>query len=377
MIEIKKVTSAPQRRQFFQFSSKLYRDDPYWVSWPISALVEMLDKSKCGFYAHGVAEAWLAYRNGKIVGRIVGSIDKTYNQTYAEQTAFFGFYECINDPDVAKALFGVVEHWAKSHGMKRLQGPCALNPNYGAGMLIEGFDDAPYVGMPYNLPYYQQQLKTLGFRKVKDFYASSVRGVPVLPRSLDRLVQSDASNRVTYRELDLGNLREESDFVCDLYNDAFEGHWGHVPIARSEFYQMALDWSEFLEPRFFVFAFFEGDPIGFCMVVPDAFQFLRTLRNPVGLLLHLGRRILSLGYQTSITRCRFDTLCVRKKYHRSGLGAFLYWQFLQRYLESEFTEVEFSPTLEDNRMIQSLMVKIGAQRSKVYRVFGRSMGRDN
>jgi GNAT superfamily N-acetyltransferase len=376
MIEIRKVTSNQERRQFFQFSCKLYKDHPYWVSWPISALVKMLEPMKCGFYTHGVAEAWLAYGNGKIVGRIVGSIDRAYNQAYAEQTAFFRFYECINDPDVAKALFGMVEDWAKSHDMKRLQGPYALNLNFDAGMLIEGFDDAPYVGMPYNLPYYKHQLESLGFRKVKDFYAFRVRGVPVLPRSLERLVKSHISKRVTYRQLNLRNLREESDLVCDLYNDAFEGYWGHVRIDRSEFYQMALDWVEFLDPRLFVFAFFEGDPMGFCMVVPDAFQVLRAIGNPVGLLLYLGQRILTLGHQTSITRCRFDTVCLRKKYQRSGLGSFLYWQFLQGYLDSGFTEVEFSPTLEDNSMIQSLIVKSGAQRSKVYRIFGRSLERD-
>jgi hypothetical protein len=272
MIEIRKVTINQKRRQFFQFSCKLYKDDPYWVSWPISALVEILEPAKCGFYTHSVAEAWLAYRNGKIVGRIVGSIDRTYNQAYAEPTAFFGFYECINDPDVAKTLFGMVEDWATSHDMKRLQDPYALNLNFDAGMLIEGFDDAPYVGMPYNLPYYKHQLESLGVSKVKDFHAFRVRGVPVLPRSFERLVQSDISKRLTYRELNLRNFREESDLVCDLYNDAFEGYWGQVRIDRSEFYQMALDWVEFLDPRLFVFAFFDGDPMGFGMVVPDAFQ---------------------------------------------------------------------------------------------------------
>jgi GNAT superfamily N-acetyltransferase len=139
---------------------------------------------------------------------------------------------------------------------------------------------------------------------------------------------------------------------------------------------MALDWVEFLDRRLFVFAFFDGDPIGFSMVVPDAFQVLRAIRNPFGLLLYLGQRILTLGHQTSINRCRFDTLCLRKKYQGSGLGMFLYWQFIQRYLDSGFTEVEFSPTLEDNSMIQPLMVRMGAQRSKVYRIFGRALERD-
>lgn len=368
MIEVKPVVSAWDRQRFFRFSRQLYRDNPYWVSWPVANLTKLLNPTRCQFYHHGVAAAWLAYCQGQIVGRIAGSIDMAHNDTYAAQTAFFGFYECIDDENVARTLVDTMATWAKRQGMTRVEGPYELTSAYGAGLLIEGFDDAPYVGMPYHMPYYQQQLEFLGFEKVKDLYAFKLTGFPLLPDAMVKYARRcEKSDKITCRELNPRNLRAESNLVCELYNDAFADRWGHVPIEKSEFYQMALDWIELIDPKLFLFVMVHGEPAGFGMMVPDAFQ---SQRNKSQFNFFRCQRLIGHG-QSSITRCRFDTFAIRKKYRHLALGGLFFWKFFNLYLDGGFSSAEFSPIVEDNRTSQSMVTYAGAQRSKVYRIFGR------
>jgi GNAT superfamily N-acetyltransferase len=371
-LEIIQVNNSRQKQQFFEYNYQHYKDHPYWVSWPVGDLVKMFDPQECAFYQHGILEAWLAYQNGKIVGRIAGSIDRTYNQTYGTQTAFFGFYECIDDLDVSKRLFEQVENWAKSHGMTQLLGPFSLSPIYGAGMLIAGFDDVPYVAMPYNLSYYPNQLESLGFKKAKDYKAFRIKGKLTIPEFVTKNAQNWRSKRINYRQLNPDKLAQESDLVCDLYNDGFAGQWGYTCIDRSEFYQLALDWIKVIDPRLFLFVLIEDNPVGFGMLIPDVFQTLHQTKTLSGLLRYLGRRIFTLGRENGITRYRLDSLCIRKQYQSLGLGVLLWWEMMQQYLSLNYTEIEFSPILEDNIMPQTLLLKLGAERSKVYRVFEKS-----
>ncbi|ACC81800.1 GNAT family N-acetyltransferase [Nostoc punctiforme] len=371
-IEIRQVNNLRKKRQFFQYNYQLYKDDPYWVSWPVANLVKMFDPEECGFYEHGILEAWLAYQNGKIVGRIAGSIDGTYNQTYGVQTAFFGFYECIDDQDVSKILFEQVENWAQSYGMTQLLGPFSLSPIYGAGMLIAGFDDSPYVAMPYNRSYYPNQLESSGFKKAKDYNAFRIKGELTIPEFLTKNAQRWRNKRITYRQLNPDQLAQESDLVCDLYNDGFAGQWGYTYIERSEFYQLVLDWIQVIDPRLFLFVLIGDNPVGFGMLVPDVFQILHQTKTLPGLLRYLGRRIFTFGRENEITRYRLDSLCIRKQYQSLGLGVLLWCEIMQQYLNSNYTEIEFSPILEDNTMAQTLLLKLGAERSKVYRVFEKS-----
>lgn len=370
-IEVRKVSTFRDQRQFFQFSNQLYKNNPYWVAWPASELAAMLDPTQCGFYQRGIAEAWVAYRHRQMVGRIAGSIDATYNKTCSKKTAFFGFYECIDDLKVAEELFRQVEEWAKFHRMEVIQGPFSLSSIYGAGMLVEGFDDRPYVNMPYNLPYYQRQLEALGFKKIKDYSAFRIQESKTLLEKVSKLT-CRWNQRITYRDLNPHRLEEESNLVCRLYNEAFAGQWGHVPIEQSEFYQLALDWIKVLDPHFFVFMLLHNNPIGFCLLAPDAFQVLHTIKTPLGLLQHLGQRLFA-SPQAGITRCRVDTLCVQKKYRSTGLSILLGQEVFQRYLKSNFTEMEISPVLEDNRGVQQLLTKLGAEQSKLYRVFEKPL----
>ncbi|MDZ8184138.1 MAG: GNAT family N-acetyltransferase [Nostoc sp. ChiSLP02] len=371
-IEIIEVNNSRKKRLFFEYNYQLYKNDPYWVSWPATDLVKMFEPEQCPFYQHGIVEAWLAYQNGKIVGRIAGSIDRTYNQTYDTQTAFFGFYECIDDLDVSKKLFEQVENWAKFHGMTQLLGPFSLSPIYGAGMLVAGFDDIPYVAMPYNQSYYPNQLESLGFKKAKDYRAFRIQGELTIPEFLTKNAQRWRNKRITYRQLNLYKLAQESNLLCDLYNDAFAGEWGYICIEPLEFYQLVLDWVKVIDPRLFLFVLVDGNPVGFGMLIPDVFQTMHESKTLVGLLRYLGRRIFTLGRENGITRYRLDNLCIRKKYQSLGLGVLLWWQIMQQYLASNYSEIEFSPILEDNIMAQTLLLKLEAKRSKVYRVFEKS-----
>ncbi|MDA8744691.1 N-acetyltransferase, partial [Rubripirellula amarantea] len=165
------VSTFRQRRAFLQLERTLYRDDPNWVP-PI------WDERKrlCGFkhhpfYIDNKCQAFLATRGSEVVGRIVAIINRDHNERYNEQRGFFGFFESINDRDVAECLFETAGQWLRDQGMTDVRGPVNPSLNYECGLLIKGFDSPPTFLIPHNLEYYGDLIEACGFEKCQDLFS--------------------------------------------------------------------------------------------------------------------------------------------------------------------------------------------------------------
>src|SRR5579885_1691177 len=211
MIQIKPVESKQDWNTFIELPWSIYAGDENWVPPLRIAVKDMLDVTKNPFFKHAYMHPVLAMQDGNCVGRIVGVIDDNHNKYHNEQTAFFGFYEAINDQKVANALLDEVARWAKSKGMKTLRGPMNPSTNHECGLLVEGFNDKPQVMMTYNPPYYAKQFEAWGLAKAKDLYAYDIDSRKV--KFSDRLVaQSEKlkqSGAVSFRTVDLKNFEKE------------------------------------------------------------------------------------------------------------------------------------------------------------------------
>jgi hypothetical protein len=175
-IQLREVNTPSELKQFVSFQYSLYRENTYWVP-PLRA-DEMLSLRKDKNPAFDFCEAkyWLAYKNGKIVGRIAGIINKKYNLKWNEKAARFGWFDFVDDPEVSSALLHAVEQWATINGLNHVHGPLGFTDMDGEGTLIEGFDEVGTLGAIYNYPYYPEHIERAGYLKDTDWVEFEVRG---------------------------------------------------------------------------------------------------------------------------------------------------------------------------------------------------------
>ena len=149
----------------------LYRDDENWIPPLRRNLEELVGFRKHPFHDVADVRTWLAWRDGQAVGRIAGIINHMHNEKYAEKRGFFGFFESVDDQEVANGLFDTVRAWLGEQGIADLRGPVNPSLNYEIGLLIDGFDSPPTFMMTYNPPYYARLIENYGFGKTQDLYA--------------------------------------------------------------------------------------------------------------------------------------------------------------------------------------------------------------
>ncbi|MBM3146077.1 MAG: hypothetical protein FJ010_14125 [Chloroflexi bacterium] len=185
-----------EARRFIRFPNWLYRDNPYWVPPMESEMKTALDSKAHPFYEHSEAVFLLAKKDNKICGRIAILDNHRSRERLHNNTGFFAFFEVVNDIEVARGLFEAGFEWARQRGIDTLSGPKGLTPGDGSGMLVEGFDFYPALGIPYNLPYYPNLLEELGFEKEADSLSGYIRaGEYELPERVFELTERVKARR--------------------------------------------------------------------------------------------------------------------------------------------------------------------------------------
>lgn len=367
--DIVAVTSASLLRKFIKLPWKIYRGDPFWVPPLIVDMKKMLDRTKHPFFQHSSAELFLAMRQGKVVGRIAAILNNNHNRYHNEKTAFFGFFESIDNQEIASALLDRAAQWARDRGMRQLLGPMNYSTNETVGILIEGFDSHPCVMMPHNPPYYPALIENAGFGKAMDLYAwwmMAEKGLnPKILRVGGMVVKDE---EICVRSIDMNNFWGDVEILKRIYNDAWSSNWGFVPMTAAEFRHMAKELKTIVDPRVVLIAEKRGEPVAFSIVLPDFNQALAKINGrllPFGLLklMYYGRRI---------RRVRVLALGIAKKMQNwSGIGSALYYETFHRAIAAGYTSGEFSWTLENNDLINRSMRLFGAEIYKRYRIYQR------
>jgi len=210
-IEISEVSSRRERDAFIKFPWKIYVNDPAWVPPLIIERKEFLNRKRHPFFRHGDAALFLARKNGEIVGRIMASDDPNYNALHQSNVGCFGLFECINDRDVAAALFERAASWLQKKGRTEIMGPIDYSTNYVCALLIDGFQFPPTILTSHNPPYYRDLIESCGFAKAKDWYAWWFADPTEAVVQLRRLAaRFNARCPAAIRSANLRNLRDES-----------------------------------------------------------------------------------------------------------------------------------------------------------------------
>ena len=370
-ISISEIRSRAERDVFIKFPWKIYKNDPAWVPPLILERREFLDRKRHPFYQHGDAALFLARRDQEVVGRIMASDDPNYNALHQSNVGCFGLFECIDNREVAAALFTAASNWLRVRGRSEVMGPIDYSTNYVCGLLIEGFEHPPTILTAHNPRYYPPLIESCGFSKAKDWYAWWFSEFPEPAERLRKVAMARTGRHgVTIRPINLRNLEEESRRLRSIYNQAWEKNWGFVPFTQAEFDHLAREMKPLVLPQATLLAEIGDKPVGFVIGVPDINVALRHINGrltrfgfPIGL-------IKLLYYKTKIRTGRLVALGVVEKYRRAGIAETLVLGLMDEALKRGLTG-ELSMTLEDNVMVNRFIEALGASKYKTYRIYRR------
>jgi hypothetical protein len=371
-IEIITVERESELKDFIGLPWRIYAGYSKWVPPLKKEVRRMLDPRKHPFWEFSERILFLARRGSETVGRIAGIIDYHYNQFHNEKMGIWGFFECAADPEAAAALFSSVETWALQKGMTFLRGPLSPSMNYETGLLIEGFDYPPVVGMTYNPPYYLRLIESCGLTKEKDLLAFLIDGEYRLPDWIERLAERTAQKKgVRIRHVDPKHLDAEFALIREIYNDSWSGNWGFVPLTDNEMRDIQKSVKPFADPDLVFFMYYDDEPAAVCVIFPDI--------NP--LLKHLNGRISPLGLFKAligwrkIKGLRLLMLGIKEKYRQLGLPMLAFHHIYEvARQQKKYHNLEMGWTLEDNESVNALTMETGARIYKKYRIFRKSLG---
>jgi hypothetical protein len=371
-IQIIDASSGRALKQFINLPWAIYRDDPYWVP-PLKSDVRELLSLKHPFYRHAERGLFLALRDGVPAGRVAAIVNSRHNEFHSEKSGFFGFFECVDDLEVADSLFLAAEDWLAERGMEKVLGPVNPSTNEECGLLVDNFLSPPFVMMTYNPPYYAELIQRAGYGKAKDLYAYWYHVGRELPDRLKRIVSKvrEREPDLVVRPLDMKRFESELEVVRLIYNEAWEKNWGFVPMTDAEIDHMARKLKPVVEPRIVNLAFVGDEPAGFVMGLPDFNQVLKILN---GTILNPLRTIKALGVGKRIRSGRCLTLGVREKFRKRGIESILFAMTWQGGIDMNYRYGEFSWVLEDNKAVQEAATRVfSAEHYKTYRIYGKQL----
>lgn len=363
------AVEAAQRRAFVRLQWRFYRTDPLWVPPVRSEVEKLLDPQRNPFFQHALIQLFIAERGGELVGRIAAIVNWLHNETHRDTVGFFGFFESVPDPEVAAALVEAAADWLRRHGCTAMRGPVNPSMNDECGLLVEDFTRPPVIMMPYNPPYYAGLLERCGFQKAKDLLAYWLTE-SFLSEKLRRgqeLVRSRL--RLQVRGMDFHNrqlFREDVERIKYIYNRAWEPNWGFVRLTDAEMEYLVAGLKQVADPELALFAFRNGEAIGFALALPDINQVLRYNRSGslLGALWHFATK------RKRIDTMRILILGVLPEYQRQGVDSVLYYELGIRGLRRGIRSAEASWVLEDNWAMRNPLEKLlNAQLYKRYRIY--------
>ncbi len=361
------VSTKEEKKQFLEFPYQHYAGDEHWVPPLKMEQKKLLDTDKNPFYENADIALFLAEQNGEICGRIAAIEDRRFNKYHNVKTGFFGFFECINDPSMAKLLFRVAGDWLKERGLNRLIGPANPSMMDEIGILIDGFEYDPSILMPYHKPYYGDLLDEVGLEKEMDLFAFRVNQDNVSFERMDRA--AEIMNRryptLAVRSIDLKNIDKEVEIVQDIFNKAWSDNWGFIPMSKEELTTLADDLKLILDPDFAHIAEIEGEPIAFSVALPDLNQALKHLD---GTLFPFGIFKL-LWHKRNINQVRTALMGVLPEYQGKGFDALFHRLAILNGREKGIYSSELSWVLETNTNMIRVAERLGAEKEKTYRMY--------
>ena len=369
MVTIEKITFPNKIKEFIDFPHDLYADDPAYVPELFLAQKDLLNPAKHPFYEHSKLQLFLAYKDGKVAGRIAAIRNNNHIKHASVNEGFFGFFDCYNDFEVAKKLFDAAAEWIKQEGLIGMTGPANFSPNEPFALLIDGFDKPPMLSMTHNKPYYKDLIEQYGFTKRVDLFAYGIKSETISEKSLkisDAIEQRLKTKGVTIRNVNMKNYDADAKNASRVYNSAWDKNTGFVPMTNNEFMHLCKEMKLIVDPDLLLVAEAEGKFVGFAFAIPNVNEILINIKR--GRLLPTGIFKLLLG-RKKIKTFRIVVLGVIESHRKMGIEACFYSKIIQAARAKNMFFAEASLILENNEMMNQGLLNINAEVYKTYRMY--------
>ncbi len=360
---------------FLNVVDKIYADDPNFVRALDMDVTDRLNKKKNPFFDHGDAAAFVAYRDGAPVGRISASYDQLHLDKFKDRVGFFGFFDTIDDEEVATALLERAAEWLRGQDLEVIRGPFSLNINEESGCLVDGFDTPPMIMMGHHRNYQGRLIERAGLEKCMDLYAwdYDVGRVPVRAQKAHDGIE--ALPEVTWRYVDMKNLASDISLIMEVFNDAWQDNWGAVPVTEREIMKTAEDLKLIAVPELSRLVFISGEIAAVALALPNVNELIHDAK---GKLIPFGAAKLLWRLRVRGPKSgRLVILGIKQKWRNvrkyAGLSAFLYVSMNQSGHLLGVRRGELSWTLENNAPINVGIKMMGARIYKTYRIYERPL----
>ncbi len=373
-MNFRKIDTSNRRdaKKFIQFPFQLYKGCPQWVPTTTSEMQTVLDRTRHPFYRHSEADFFLAESEGDVLGRIAVLHNQNYSKHHKTKTAFFYYFECIDDFDAAQGLFQAAIEWSRQQNVQLILGPKGFLRSNGMGILVEGFEYPPAMGIPYNMPYYPAFLDRMGFEKETDFLSGLLSKDQKLPGTILQIAEK-VKQRGNFSVRTFQTKSELIPYIKEvdrLHHEAFQNNPGFYPSTEEEFEMIAKTMIQIADPHL-IKLIMKGDEIaGFVIAYADISNALRKTRGemwPFGW-------ITLLREQKTTSVINLNGIGFLPKYQGLGANALLYSE-VEKTVRAfdQFKTAELVQVDERNFNSKSDMERLGVHWNKLHRVYQYSL----
>ena len=354
MVEIKKIEPTKSNlKKFTQFQIDLYDGNPYYVPPLVSDDVATLSPQVNPAFDFCESVYFMAYRDGKPVGRIAGIINNQVNERHHSRTARFGFIDFIDDEEVSAALMSAVEKWARDKGMKKLIGPLGFTDLDHEGMLVEGFQELSTMATIYNYAYYPRHMEKLGYKKESDWVEFLMEVPDAIPEKYNRIADI-VKKKFGLKVLKYKSRKRIKDeygrALFHLINDAYDGlyEYSHLTEKQIDYYidiylgLLNLDLVTLIVDK-------DDQLVSVGISMPSM---SKALQKSKGKMLPLGWWHLLKGLKGKNDRVDLLLVAVKPEYQNKGANALLFQDLIPYYIKYGYKYAESNPEMETNAKVQ-------------------------
>ncbi len=372
MVTITPVRTARDLRRFLQFPNKLYAGNPWYVPDLYMDEKTSLNPKKNPAFEHSVADKWLAWKDGKLVGRVMALVNHNVNKAWNKRQARFSRLDFIDDPEVSAALLAEAEQWATQQGMNEIVGPMGFTDMDKEGMLIEGFEEMSCFITYYNHPYYMKHLEDLGYAKEAEWIELEIK-VPEKPdERLERIAQM-VMDKGGFRLLDFRRSKDILPWAKEIFDvliEAYRELYGYVPLTEQEVKHYIDQFFGFVNPHFIKIVLDKDGRIaavGICL--PSLSKAMRKC----------GGRLFPFGFLPVLHAIRHNDILdlylvgVRPRYQNMGVNALLLTSILREALAQGYRYAMATPELETNERVQAQWKHFERRQHRRRRVYGKQL----
>jgi len=362
---------AQDVRCWVEFPLQLYRDCPQWVPPLMGEARKVLDRRTHPFYQHSTADFFVVESGGGVLGRIAVMDNRSYNTYRAAKTAFFGFFEAVKDPDVARELLAAACEWARGRGLATLVGPRGLIGTDGGGVLVEGFEHRPALGIPYNFAYYDAFLETTGLEKDIDHLSGYLPISHQVPERINVIAEKVKARRglwvMTFASK--AEMRQWVPRVAKVHAQAFAETHTFYPPSEAEMAVIAGTLIDIADPHLIKLLMKGEDVVGFIFAYHDISAALQKA----------GGRLWPFGWYTLLQERKrtkwvnINGVGLLPAYQGLGGNALLYAELEKSVRAFDFEHIEVVQVNEKNLASRADMEALGVQWYKRHRSYKRAL----